>query len=51
MNQQWQSDPEETTRLCQSALVFRSSKKPLEVLSYISLYEVMTNDDHQKWQG
>lgn len=30
MSQQWQFDPEETMRLCQSAWVHRSAKKPLE---------------------
>ena len=63
MNQQWQLDPltntiqnqpqqfnpEETTRLCQSASVCAPDKKlPEHHQKFFALYEVMTKDDQER---
>jgi hypothetical protein len=53
MNQQWQFDPEETLRLCQSSQV-RISKKPPDNNQFfgVFLYEVTAkNDDQQTTAG
>jgi hypothetical protein len=54
-NQQQQFNPEETSRISQSAPVCRSSRKPLEYhekfFGAFFLYKLMTNDDQQRSQG
>jgi hypothetical protein len=44
MNQQWQVDPEEITRLCHLARSHQSTTRSL----LVHFYEVITNDDQQR---
>jgi hypothetical protein len=51
-SQQQKFDPQETERLCQLAEwknLQEATGTPPEVLWCISLQEVMTNDDQQRW--